>query len=268
MLKVRTGCTNGQKPFSGMHLVCSIPVSSREMRKDHYLINQDGICFCLDKDALRQLRQENICRSGYFSVIYADSKLMVYQSKMEAPPIRFRASPLGEGIQKNTAIILDTCYVASLFRSSFNLKDELSGLMRHGEIFVPLQVIEELEIQKNSLRKGDRGALLVPHNKFSELGCLLRDHEWHGGKLSMEPISLHDEYVHALRSTLKDRSSSNNSRVGHADAAICHLSGTLSGLYDRVIVMSEDSDLHLLLSGCENLEIRFESMILHSTLQK
>ncbi len=46
------------------------------------------------------------------------------------------------------------------------------------------------------------------------------------------------------------------------------MSGTLSGLYDRVIVMSEDSDLHLLLSGCENLEIRFESMILHSTLQK
>lgn len=268
MLKVRTNSIGEQKPVSGMHFVCSIPISSREMRQDHYLVNQGGVCFCLNKEALRQLKSENIYRSGYFSVIYADSRLNVYQSKMEAPPVRFRESPHKESIMKNTAIILDTCYLASLFRSSFNLKDELSGLMQQGEIYVPSQVVEELEIQKNSLRKGDKGALLVPHSKFCELGCLFRDHDWHEGKISIEPISLHEEYVRNLRSSLKDRSSSNNSRVGHADAAICHLSGTLSELYDKIIVMSADSDIHLLLSGHESIEVRFESMILDSHLQK
>jgi len=257
-----------QKTIPGMHFVCSIPVSPKEMRGECYRINYDGICFCLSKDNLRQLRNNGAFGNDYFHFEYSNSHLAVYKSNAPTLQVRFRENPLGEGIQKSQIFIFDTCFLASLFRSSFSLKTELSGILMHGDAVIPRQVLDELEAQRNSLRKGDKGVLLVPHEKFCELMCLIRDREWHGGKLSVEPVSLHNGYIRNLRSTLKDRSLSNNSRVGHADAAICHLSWTLSDLYDKIIVMSVDSDVHLLLSGREGIEVRFESMILDSRLQK
>jgi len=126
--------------------------------------------------------------------------------------------------------VLDTCYLIRLAQSGYGVYRSLEELADKGEIIITEQVFEEFK----------------KHSTRETMGELCRA-IFHSGVVKKERIEVTPERQEELSSLMGILSEKNNSRLAAGDSSIIVLTEILGDLYDRTIVLSDDSDVHLLI---------------------
>jgi len=141
--------------------------------------------------------------------------------------------------------LLDTCYLISLARSDYPVKESLERLKGKSgsEIIITSQVLDELKNIAGSKRKADDGSILLTSRKMCDiLQCVYE------GVISKEtPLISSDERAQA-QEALKQHSDKDNSRVGEGELSLWSLARSLRDVFDCSIE-SSDSDVAALMAA-------------------
>ena len=140
-----------------------------------------------------------------------------------------KARGIQDGITKKV-FVLDTCYLIRLAQSGYGIYRSLEELADKGDVIITEQVFDEFK----------------KHSTRNEMGELCRA-IFHSGIVKKERIEVTAEKQEELSSLMRTLSEKNNSRLGAGDSSIIVLTEILGDLYDRTVILSDDSDVHLLI---------------------
>ncbi|MEM4359610.1 MAG: hypothetical protein QXT45_03705 [Candidatus Bilamarchaeaceae archaeon] len=140
--------------------------------------------------------------------------------------------------------VLDTCYLIRLARSGYGVYTTLKQLSEKGDVIVTRQVVDEF--QRNAQTKRD-----IKKEDVAELYRAINE-----GIVSQENIAVSKEEHQELSRRMQEKSHKKNRRLGLGDASIAILTDVLKGLYQKINIISEDSDLFVLLPTSEGVNIR------------
>lgn len=147
--------------------------------------------------------------------------------------------------------VLDTCYLLSLASSGYGVYQTLSELSAKGDVIITRQVLEEF--RRNMVDKSKFQEMLWGERTKSYAELM---HAVHESVVLLDNACVSAEDGAALSARMRCRSGKKNSRVGAGEASIALLvEGALLALYEKVIILSKDSDVPNLLLQVENLRI-------------
>ena len=153
-------------------------------------------------------------------------------------------APLVESLQRRGVFVLDTCYCIRLAKSGHGVYDSLKRLSEKGDILVTEQVVKEF--QRNVKLKRD-----VRKEDVAELYQAIST-----GVVTKEKIDVSEDEHKALSERMGELLEDNNTRLGLGDASIVMLTDVLKGLYERIMVLSEDSDLFTLIPATSGIMVK------------
>ena len=154
-----------------------------------------------------------------------------------------------EPTKQETIVFLDTCYLISLAKSGYPMKESLSRLKKRtgSELMVTGQVMDELERICSEKRRKD-GELVLERRKFEEIKA-----EIYSKCISIEPVVIYESDRAEAKEALVRNSEKNNSRVGEGELSIWVAVKSLRTLFD-CMVMSIDSDVNALMKSLQGGE--------------
>jgi hypothetical protein len=143
--------------------------------------------------------------------------------------------------QETRVFMVDTCYIIRKLESGASLLDTFRRLSQNGEVVIVGQVYEE--VMRNLPMFNSR----VRAQAIADLGQARGE-----GLISIENVQLSQSFLDGLSTQMGDLSVKGNRRVGAGEAAMArYVQDVARGLFDRVVVLSEDSDVPLLLRGSD-----------------
>lgn len=162
------------------------------------------------------------------------------KAKTEMGPAgRFSQKPLEESpaTKLTRLFILDTCYLIQLARAGYGVYRSLKELSQKGDIIITEQVVHEFK------RHVDKQSITELHRAIIE------------GVVAKEEAAVTDQERAAMGEAMAKASEKKNSRVGSGEASILKLLDIVDGLYHKITVLSADSDVRLLLSQVQRVNV-------------
>ncbi|MBT3407458.1 hypothetical protein HN415_02115 [Candidatus Woesearchaeota archaeon] len=137
---------------------------------------------------------------------------------------------------KNTRIFFDTCAILKLYNHYGS--DILKSNKPHNmpEYIITNQVLEELENQKLSRRKNDKGRLLCPYELMNAVYSRIGEES-----LLVLPTFVKPEQLNQMKSVADELS--NNKRISEADASLIIATRDVFEKGKNQFIISSDSDL-------------------------
>jgi len=144
----------------------------------------------------------------------------------------------------NSVFVLDTCYLIRLAKSGHGVYKSLIRLSEKGDVIVTNHVVQEF--QRNAHSKRD-----VKKDDIAELYRAIKI-----GAVVKERVDVSGDKHRSLSERMAEKSEKNNRRLGAGDASIVMLTDILKGLYERITVLSEDSDVSTLIPATSGVMVK------------